>query len=141
MTPADNKALMQRLYEGLAVGDATLFRQHLADQPTFRVMGRSSWAQDRVGADSYGAYWRYVRSIMKSGTTRSIPERFIADGDIVAVESRGDNTSTDGQRYDNLYCMVYQLRDGKIVEAREYMDTAFTEQVFGPFPAELRPEG
>jgi len=47
----------------------------------------------------------------------------------VAVESRGDNLSVDGTPYDNSYCLVLQLRDGMILEMREYMDTAYIASI------------
>ena len=40
-----------------------------------------------------------------------------------------------GVRYDNEYCLVYRLKDGRIVEIREYCDSVLTEAVLGKFPA------
>jgi hypothetical protein len=40
-----------------------------------------------------------------------------------------------GQRYDNDYCLVYRLANGKIVEIREYQDSTLCERILGPFPA------
>jgi hypothetical protein len=37
-------------------------------------------------------------------------------------------------RYDNQYCLLYRLRDGKIVEIREYNDSILCERVLGPYP-------
>jgi uncharacterized protein len=133
MNAADNKRLMQDIFAGLAVGDSAMFRQHLAKDARLIVMGKTSWSRTVEGVDAMMDYWRYVRSILKAAS-KSIPERFIADGDLVAIESRGDNEAKTGERYDNHYCMVFQLREGRIIEMREYMDTAFTEQVFGPYP-------
>jgi ketosteroid isomerase-like protein len=47
----------------------------------------------------------------------------------------------DGQPYNNDYCLIYRLRDGRIVEIREYCDSALTEAVLGPFPAALKQVG
>ena len=133
MTAAENKQLMQEIFAGLRTGDSRLFRQHLAPDTRLRVMGRTSWSRTLVGHERTSAYWAYVRSIFKEAS-KSIVERMTAEGDLVVVESRGDNEAKDGTRYDNEYCLVFQLKDGMIVEMREYMDTAYTEQVFGPHP-------
>lgn len=133
MSTAENKQLMQEIFAGLRVGDSTLFRQRLADDARLIVMGQTSWSRRLEGVEAMMAYWGYVRSIFKTAS-RNIAERFIADDDLVAVEARGDNEAKTGARYDNHYCLVFQLRDGMIVEMREYMDTALTEQVFGPHP-------
>ena len=58
----------------------------------------------------------------------------MADEDHVVVEARGDNMTKSGVPYCNDYCMVYRLRDGKIVEIREYCDSALVEAVLGRFP-------
>ena len=41
-------------------------------------------------------------------------------------------------RYDNQYCMVWRIEDGKIKEIKEYCDSALVERVLGPFPAERK---
>jgi ketosteroid isomerase-like protein len=69
---------------------------------------------------------------------RSVAQRIIAEDDLVVVEARGDNIAKSGARYDNHYCMVFQLADGKIVEVREYMDSALAEAILGPFPESKR---
>ena len=132
MSAAENKQLMQAIFAGLRTGDSRLFRQHVADDYRLEIMGRSSWSRTFQGLDPVRGYWTYVRSIFKEAG-KSVAERFTADGDLVVVECRGDNDSKDGVRYDNVYCLIFQFRDGKIVGMREYMDTAFTEQVFGPY--------
>jgi ketosteroid isomerase-like protein len=63
---------------------------------------------------------------------------FIADGEYVAVEARGDNVTKAGQRYDNHYCLVYRVVDGKITEIKEYLDSDLVERVLGPFPEERK---
>jgi uncharacterized protein len=43
---------------------------------------------------------------------------FIADGDHVVVEARGENLTKAGARYDNDYCLVFRLENGNIKEVR-----------------------
>jgi uncharacterized protein len=110
-----------------------LIQQSVADNYRIVVMGRSSWSQT-VEGEALHKYWDYVRARF-SAPGKTVAERFIADGNIVAVEARGDNYSASGERYDNQYCLIYTFENGKIVEMREYMDTAFCEKVLGPYPA------
>ncbi len=59
-----------------------------------------------------------------------------ADGDTVIVEERMRASLPDGRRYDNAYCFVFELKDGRISQVREYMDTLKGWQmVFGNAPA------
>jgi ketosteroid isomerase-like protein len=48
---------------------------------------------------------------------------FYADGQTVVVEERMQATLANGRKYDNDYCFIFELVDGKISEVREYMDT------------------
>ncbi|WP_246731487.1 nuclear transport factor 2 family protein [Methylocapsa sp. S129] len=49
---------------------------------------------------------------------------FYGDGNVVVVEQRLQATLSNGAPYDNDYCFVLELEDGRIRRVREYMDTA-----------------
>jgi uncharacterized protein len=54
------------------------------------------------------------------------------DGDTVVVEQRFSATIANGNAYQNDYCFVFKVHDGKIAEMREYMDTlSGFRQIFG----------
>ena len=132
---AANKALMEKIFEGLKVADSRLFVASVADDVVMRVTGQYSWSRTFNGKaalmkDLYG----YLRTLVAEAG-KTIPLRFIADEDYVAVEARGDMVTKTGVKYDNEYCLVFRLREGKIVELREYCDSVLTEKVLGKFPA------
>ena len=54
------------------------------------------------------------------------------------AEALGDNVTTEGQRYDNEYCMVWRIENGKIKLIKEYCDSALVERVLGPFPQDRK---
>ena len=64
---------------------------------------------------------------------RNAARNFIAEGDPVVVECKGDVAAKQGDRYDNDYCYVcYVCRFGdvgKLIALTEYMDTALPERV------------
>ena len=135
MSAADNKRLMEEIFAKVAVGDGSLFVAHLADEVVMRVTGKYSWSQTFHGKeallrDLYG----HVNALTNA-PRKTIPLRFIADGDHVVIEARGEMQRKDGERYDNEYCLVFRLAAGKIVEMREYQDSALCERVLGPYPA------
>lgn len=130
-----NKKLMQDIFAEIAQGKGTLFAAALADHVVMRVTGQYSWSRTFVGKeavlrDLYG----YVRSRVEKGS-RTLALNFVAEGDHVIVEARGDMTTKAGAKYDNEYCLVYRLDGGKIVEMREYCDSQLCEQRLGPFPS------
>lgn len=54
-----------------------------------------------------------------------------ADGDTVVVEERM-RAIANGRPYDNTYCFVFKLVEGRIKQVREYMDTLGGERmIFG----------
>jgi uncharacterized protein len=139
MSAQANKKLIQEIFAAAgnpdpAARDRSLFVASLADDARWVVTGQYSWSRTFTGkpsilSDLHG----HVRSLLVD-PARTIAERFIADGDIVVVEARGNNLTKTGVRYDNEYCLVFQLENGKIREIREYCDSVLTEKALGRFP-------
>jgi uncharacterized protein len=46
-----------------------------------------------------------------------------------------------GLRYDNQYCMVWRIENGKVRQIREYCDSTLVERVLGRFPEERKLAG
>jgi len=135
MSAAENKRLMQEIFARVAVGDGSLFVEHLADDVVMRVSGQNSWSQTFTGKQSVLRDLFGVVRERTSGVRKTIPLRFVADDDVVVIEARGEMTSRTGVPYNNEYCLIYRLRDGKIVEITEYNDSALCERVLGTFTA------
>jgi hypothetical protein len=135
MSAAENKQLMQEIFARVAVGDGALFVEHLADDVVLRVSGQYSWSRTFKGKESVLRDLFGVVRERTTGVRKTIPLRFIADGDLVVVEGRGEMTAKTGVPYNNEYCLIYRLREGKIVEITEYNDSALCERVLGPFTA------
>jgi ketosteroid isomerase-like protein len=147
MSAAANKQLMQEIFASAgnpdpAARDRSLFVASLADDAKWVVTGQYSWSRTFTGKESIlNDLHGHVRSLLAE-RARTIAHRFIADGDTVVVEARGDNVTRTGVRYDNDYCLVFRLENGKIREVREYCDSVLTETALGRFPeAERRAAG
>lgn len=139
MSAEDNKQLMQQIYAAIANQDSSLFLQHLADDAVWVVTGQYSWSHHFKGRDAIVQNLHgHVRARI-DGRPRTLAYNFFADGDRVVIEAKGDNLTVDGARYDNDYCFVVRLRDGKMVEIKEYCDSTLTEAALGPFPPERVP--
>ncbi len=50
-------------------------------------------------------------------------EGFIAEGDEVVMRARGTGRSVTGEPYNNTYCIVSKIVDGKVREMTDYVDT------------------
>jgi ketosteroid isomerase-like protein len=143
MSAAANRKLMQEIFVSAgnpdpAARDRALFAASLADDAKWVVTGQYSWSRTFTGKPSIlNDLHGHVRSLLAE-RARTIAHRFIADGDCVVVEARGDNVTRTGVRYDNDYCLVFRFENGKIKEVREYCDSALTETALGRFPESER---
>lgn len=67
---------------------------------------------------------------LKAGIS-SVIENMIAEQDYVVALTSGTAETTDGKPYNNSYCQIMRIRDGKVAEVTEYFDTELTNSVFG----------
>lgn len=138
MSSADNKKLVQQVYADSANRSGTTFVDNLAEDATWIVTGQYSWSHEFRGREAIlDGLMGHFRSLF-TVRPRTVAFNFIADGDFVAVEARGDNVTRDGLRYDNQYCMVFRIENGKIKQIKEYCDSTLVERVLGPFPEERK---
>lgn len=133
MSAAENKQLMQEIFARVADGDGSMFVEHLADDVVIHVSGQYSWSRTFKGKESVLRDLYGVVRARTTGARKTIPLRFIAEDDTVVIEARGEMTSKEGVPYNNHYCLIYRLRDRKIVEMTEYQDSTLCERVLGPY--------
>jgi len=130
-TPAENKQLMQHIFAELAKGNGKAFVDSLADDFCWTIPGTTKWSRTYRGK-------RVVRDeLMKplfakfADQYTNTAHRFIAEGEHVVVECRGRVTTKSGKPYNNTYCWVCRVADGKLAEVMEYMDTELLTTALG----------
>ncbi|MDO9562574.1 MAG: nuclear transport factor 2 family protein [Bradyrhizobium sp.] len=139
MTAAANKKLVQQVYADSANRSGTTFADHLADDASWIVTGQYSWSHEFRGREAIlEGLMGHFRSLF-AVRPRTVAFNFIAEDDHVVVEARGDNVTRTGLRYDQQYCMVYRIENGRIRQIKEYCDSTLVERVLGPFPASRVP--
>ena len=137
MEMSENKKLMQNIFEDLAAGNDKLFVDSMADEMQWTWMGSGEWSKTFKGKDEVlGKLWAAVRETLKP-PYKVVAKNFIADGDHVAVEAIGENSTPDGGTYENKYCWVCRIADGKIYELKEYMDTDLVTKTFTDAPLKI----
>jgi hypothetical protein len=117
-TAARNRALVLEYLRELEAGHYDVAFGTLADNAMVWISGR--------GAISRASFIDLVRSF-RSHVVGPMTLRVIgttAEGDRVAVEVEGAAELRGGSRYDNQYHFVFVVRDGKIVQIKEYMNAA-----------------
>jgi len=139
MSAAENKQLMREAFEALGRGDSRPYLDLLDDDFSFTITGQNPWSRTISGKEAvrrelYGPLFaqfadRYTAQLVN----------LVAEGDTVVVEHRGCVTTKRGQLYNNEYCLVCRMENGKLKSMKEYADSLLVDRVLDPPPwAEAR---
>ena len=116
-----NKALVVEFIRRFETGDLDHAYELLAEGFRWEVMGDSHIAgvhdKATIRAISQG-----VVDVFETPPSWT-PTNVIAEGDQVACEAVSSGDARSGFRYRNRYHLLVTVRDGLMVQAKEYMDT------------------
>lgn len=128
---AENKQVVLDFYAAGARGDMDACFSLLADDIVWTNIGTTKFSGTFSSKQALvEQLLEPLFSQLKAGITSNI-ERLIAEGDVVVAQTTGSAETHDGIPYNNAYCQVIRVRDGKIAEVKEYLDTALIDAVFG----------
>src|SRR5262245_26418239 len=124
MTVATNRALLQRVYAEISKGNIQLLLDSLADDVRWTIIGSTVLSGTFEGKQAViDKLLKPLRARLADGPVIFQPDRFIAEGEHVVMQARGRATSRSGNPYNNTYCIVCRIVDGKIKEMTDYVDT------------------
>jgi uncharacterized protein len=131
MSAEENKKIVLDTYAALNAGDVAGYFERMVDDVRLTFFGTHRMARTFHGKDDFRK--NFVPVLREQLDRPSILHinNLIAEGDQVVVEAQGEARTKDGRDYNNLYCIVLELKSGKITEIREYMDTELTKAIFG----------
>lgn len=132
-TTAGNKALLLAAFDALALGNSKPFVDLMADDFCWTIKGTGAWAGTYRGKPSvrHDLFKPLFAQFATAYTNTA--SRFIAEGDWVVVQCKGQVQTHSGERYDNDYCYVCRFAGGLLRELIEYLDTALVDRVLqGP---------
>lgn len=131
MGAAENKQLIQNMFAELAKGNAEAFLSAMADDVRFTIIGTTKYSGTCNGKhELIEKVLKPLTAQLEGGITIT-PENFIADGDYVVMQARGKATTKTGKPYNNTYCQVFRIANGKVQEVTEYLDTELVTAAFG----------
>ena len=128
---AENKELVRGFFDDISRGNVQGALNRMADDLRFTLIGSTKLS------GVYNSRKDFVDRIMAplgaqlEGALTITIDNLIADGDFVVVQSHGKSTTRKGIAYNNTYCQVFRVGDGKIQEATEYLDTELVTRAFG----------
>lgn len=131
MAISENKKVAEAFYDAGNRGDMDACFGLLAEDIVWTSVGTTAVSGTYSGKDELmGKLLGPVFGELKAGISSAI-DNMIAEGDYVTVQSRGTAETKDGRPYNNTYCHIMKIYDGKIVELTEFCDTQLTHSVYG----------
>jgi uncharacterized protein len=129
----DNERLVLRFFEVLSAGDLEAVRDLLHEEVTWKPQirdvpgagvhrGKKGIVDDFLGP---------IRALFRPGDPKVIVDTMASKGSLVIAEARGTGKIADGRDYENLYSWAFDLKDGKILAIREYMDSHYVINLLG----------
>lgn len=131
MNITENKQVVRNFYDAAARGDMDACFALLADDIQWTNIGETRFSGTYKGKQVLlEQLLGPLFGQLKAGIATTI-ENLIAEADVVVAQTTGTAETHDGVPYNNSYCQVMRIRQGKIVEVKEYFDTQLTSSVFG----------
>ena len=130
MGAAENKKLIQNMFEELSKGNAEAFLGALADDVEFTLIGSTKYSGTFNKKELVSSVLAPLTAELESGITMHV-KRLIAEGDHVVMEGQGESMTKSGKPYNNTYAQVFRIENGKVQAVTEYLDTELVNDVFG----------
>lgn len=140
-TEQANTQLIKNYYAAYAAGDLNKIKSFFAPNLVWRIPGHHPLAGEKRGPDEVAAFFTQLGK----GKFKAEPIFFQAQGDYVVDIHRGwSNVEDKGSQVDQLYTLLFTVKNGKVVEAQnfvtdQYQADAFFWRVYPlkPLPARL----
>lgn len=108
--------------DALNEGNAETFLGSFSDDLHFRMPGTTPVSGETKGLDAFIQVVTNVANYLSVLITIRVTN-FICCGDWVVTESTGHGVTKAGKDYNNQYCHLWHVKDGKIDKFTEYNDT------------------
>jgi uncharacterized protein len=127
MSAEENKRLVLGFFESMNAGNGAAVMNALADSATWWVAGNFALSGTKTKAQ-FGELMGQLGPKI-DGAMRVTPSACTAEGDRVAVEAESYAKMKNGKTYNNHYHFLFVVRDGKIQQVKEYLDTTHASDV------------
>ena len=130
MNAVENKQLIRDAFDAWSRGDGRAFFKLVADDVRWTVTGSTpisrTYNSKRDFRTALSAMGEHLATELKV-----VVHDVIADGDKVAVQFESHAQGKNGTAYDQKYCWMLRLADGKVREVIAYLDTELVTRLFG----------
>ena len=125
MSLESNKQIVRDYFQAFNGGDLAKAMSLTSDDYTWTITGTTAVSGTYQGRAAIDALMEQIAESIDFEQEVSLKiEELIAEGDKVVARVAGRTTTKSGTPYNNTYCHVFTVRDGKIQSDIEYLDTA-----------------
>ena len=123
MSTTKNKEIVRRFYQAGNCGDMDACFGLISDDIKWVNIGSTSLSGTFQGKEELlEKLLGPLFGRLKAGIFTHIIQ-LIAEGEFVVAHTSGTAETLDGRPYNNTYCWIIRLRNGKFVEVTEFADT------------------
>lgn len=122
-----DKQLVRDFMEAFGSGDIPRTMAMMSEDATWWVAGTIPLSGTYDKAEFTALLGGVVENC--KGPIQLTPKEFTAEGGRVAVETESYVETNEGKVYNNEYHFLFVVRDGKITQVKEYLDTMHTNEI------------
>jgi ketosteroid isomerase-like protein len=120
---ADNVDVIQGLWDAVGKGDFEKAAAGIADDAEVIFPEGLPWGGNHHGPEGFRAAMGTIAAKVANFSAK--PEKVLgADDDHVTVIALATGRGKDGKQFEVRIAWIYQLRDGKVIRAEAFPDTA-----------------
>lgn len=122
MTAEQNKELATKTLRAFWTGQVEAGLADLSEDASWLICGRLAGVSGlREGKPAIAQWANSIGQVFPEGLQTEF-HKVYCEGNAVIVELTNRGKTTTGKNYENDYCLVFELADGKIRRIREYVD-------------------
>jgi ketosteroid isomerase-like protein len=123
MSAEQNKEMVKAAWNAVGKGDLKTAFGNMADNVSWLIPGNIPGVSGlKRGKDEIVKFMSSIGATLPEGMHTEITRAY-ADGDAVILEVTNKAKVSNGKSYENEYCFVFEIENGKIRRIREYTDT------------------
>jgi ketosteroid isomerase-like protein len=130
MGAAENKKLIQDAFAAWGRGDGSAFFNILDDKVRWTVIGSCPVSRTYNSKQEFLEGATKPLSAKLAGPIQPTVRNIIAEGDQIVLQWDGKAATKSGKPYNNTYCWVMRIADGKVKEGTAYIDTELVSELW-----------
>ena len=124
-----NVNIVKKANDAIGAGDGEALLSLFSDDMEFRMRGSTPFSGRLKGKQAFAELFGRVAERLENMIKLKV-NNLISAGEWVITEVKGDAKTKEGVPYQNTYCQIWRIQNGKITQLTEYNDTQLIMDTF-----------